>query len=46
MSTKGHNFVQNLRNVPVYNPKQLLLNINTYAKFKKNRKKYSEIENS
>ena len=37
ISIKGHNSGLNRRNLPIYNPKPLLPNINSYTKFEENR---------
>ena len=34
-SIKGHNSVANLRNLPLYNPKLDIINVNVYTKFDK-----------
>ena len=41
-SNKGHNSRLNLRNLPIYNPKPLLPNINSYTKFEENRSKNAQ----
>ena len=41
-SIKGHNSGLNWRNLPIYNPKPLLPNINSYTKFEENRSKNAQ----
>ena len=41
-SIKGHNSGLNCRNLPIYNPKPLLPNINSYTKFEENRSKNAQ----
>ena len=41
-SIKGHNSWLNWRNLPIYNLKPLLPNINYYTKFEENRSKNAQ----
>ena len=41
-SIKGHNSGLNRRNLPIYNPKPHLPNINSYTKFEENRSKNAQ----
>ena len=41
-SIKGHDSELNWRNLPIYNPKPLLSNINSYTKFEENRSKNAQ----
>ena len=41
-SIKGHNSGLNWRNLPIYNPKPLLPNINSNTKFGENRSKNAQ----
>ena len=43
-SIKGHNSGLNCQNLPIFNPKPLLLNINSYTKFEENLSKMIKIE--
>ena len=42
-SIKGHNSKVVRRNLPIYNPKPLLVGINSYAKFEENRSKTTQV---
>ena len=43
-SIKGHSSGLNWRNLPIYDPKPILPNINSYTKFEENRSKMLKIE--